>query len=536
MRNCVMRKVVCGLIVGACGLSAAVADAKTFDLQTATLEDINDAFDSGALTSEKLVQLYLERIDAYDKKGPKVNAMISVNSKALEEARALDAERKAKGPRSALHGVPVVFKDLIDVAGQPTTAGFKPFGAPVPARDATIVAKLRAAGAVMLGKASTTNWFGRGFGDTHPIGASLNPYNPEYSPGGSSNGSGVAMATYFATLAVGTDTSVSVQSPSSNNSVVGMVGTYGMVSRAGIVPRGATQDRPGPMGRSVKDVAAMFSVMAGWDAEDLTTFNPMGHFPQGDWSKELQQADLRGRRIGILTEMIPAGAAYKEGLEIFERALEDMRKAGAFIVPVTTGNPTLSNETAQGKLRTAEYEKLAYQNAYLARLGPAAKYRSMEEMIKKVGADKFSSGMISALELQDPGESAEYLARYRARQMYIKLIADTLQRFELDVLVQPFTAKPPQKMGGPEGEEVREARDPSDTFGSNSLTSSLGLPAVVVPGGYTPTHNLPIAIQFFGGPFDDLKVLQVAYGYERSSLRRKTPQSTPPLAGERFDY
>lgn len=536
MRNCVMRKVVCGLIVGACGLSAAVADAKTFDLQTATLEDINDAFDSGALTSEKLVQLYLERIDAYDKKGPKVNAMISVNSKALEEARALDAERKAKGPRSALHGVPVVFKDLIDVAGQPTTAGFKPFGAPVPARDATIVAKLRAAGAVMLGKASTTNWFGRGFGDTHPIGASLNPYNPEYSPGGSSNGSGVAMATYLATLAVGTDTSVSVQSPSSNNSVVGMVGTYGMVSRAGIVPRGATQDRPGPMGRSVKDVAAMFSVMAGWDAEDLTTFNPMGHFPQGDWSKELQQADLRGRRIGILTEMIPAGAAYKEGLEIFERALEDMRKAGAFIVPVTTGNPTLSKETAQEKLRTAEYEKLAYQNAYLARLGPAAKYRSMEEMIKKVGADKFSSGMISALELQDPGESAEYLARYRARQMYIKLIADTLQRFELDVLVQPFTAKPPQKMGGPEGEEVREARDPSDTFGSNSLTSSLGLPAVVVPGGYTPTHNLPIAIQFFGGPFDDLKVLQVAYGYERSSLRRKTPQSTPPLAGERFDY
>ncbi len=517
--------------------AAARVSAATFDLQTATLADIQAAMDAGALTSERLVELYLARIDAYDKRGPKVNAMITVNAKALDEARALDAERKAKGPRSPLHGVPVVFKDLIDVAGLPTTAGFKPFGAPVPLRDASIVAKLRAAGAVMLGKASTTNWFGRGFGDTHPIGASLNPYNLDYSPGGSSNGSGVAMGTYFATLAVGTDTSVSVQSPSSNCSVVGMVGTYGMVSRAGIVPRGATQDRPGPMGRSVYDVAAMFSVMAGWDAEDLTTFNPMGRFPQGDWSQELATADLRGRRIGILKEMIPSGPAYADGLAIFERALEDMRKAGAYIVPVSIGNPTLSNETSQARLRTAEYEKIHYQNAYLARLGPAAKYQTMQEMISKVGADKFSNGMISALELPAPGASADYAARYRARQMYIDLIGDTMKRFELDVLVQPFTAQPPPALGGPgESDERRPPRDPNDTFGGNTLTSSLGLPAVVVPGGYTPAKNLPIAIQFFGKPFDDLEVLKVAYGYEQVSKRRKTPASTPPLSGEKFEY
>jgi amidase len=523
-------------LVGAFAMLAAgpPALAATFDLQTATLADIQDAMDAGALTAEKLVQLYLNRIEAYDKKGPKINAIITVNPDALEEARALDAERKTRGPRSPLHGVPIVFKDLIDVAGLPTTAGFKPFGAPVPKRDATIVARLRAAGAVMLGKASTTNWFGKGFDETHPIGESLNPYNLAHSPGGSSNGSGVAMGAYLATLAVGTDTSVSVQSPSSNCSVVGMVGTFGMVSRAGIVPRGATQDRPGPMGRSVYDVAAMFSVMAGWDAEDLTTFNPMGHFPQSDWSLALESATLQGRRIGVLTEMIPSGPRYAEGLKIFEQALDDMRKAGAFIVPVSVGIPSFSQETGQAKLRTAEYEKIHYQNAYLARLGSAAKFKSVQEMIRAVGADKFSEGMVSALDLEAPGVSADYEARRRAREIYIELVADTMERFELDALVQPFTAVPPPPLEG-SGGGAREARDPSDTFGGNTITSSLGLPAVVVPGGYTP-NNLPIAIQFFSKAYDDLSVLEVAYAYEQASKRRKTPESTPPLPGETFEY
>jgi amidase len=523
---------VCALAIFAVAMPTHAA---TFDLQTATLVDIQAAMDAGALTSEKLVQLYLNRIEAYDKQGPRINAMITVNPNAIKEARALDAERKARGSRSPLHGVPVVFKDLIDVAGLPTTAGFKPFGAPVPTRDATIVARLRAAGAVMLGKASTTNWFGKGFDETHPIGESLNPYNLAHSPGGSSNGSGVAMAAYFATLAVGTDTSVSVQSPSSNCSVVGMVGTYGMVSRAGIVPRGATQDRPGPMGRSVLDVAAMFSVMAAWDAEDLSTFNPMGHFPQDDWSRALKSASLQGSRIGVLSEMIPSGPRYEEGLEIFERALEDLRKAGAFVVPVSVGNPTISQETGQAKLRTAEYEKIPYQNAYLARLGPAAKFKSVQEMILAVGADKFSEGMVTALDLEAPGVSSDYEARQRARQVYIELIRDTMERFELDVLVQPFTAVPPPPLEG-SGAARREPRDPDDTFGGNTITSSLGLPAVVVPGGYTPSKNLPIAIQFFSKPYDDLTVLQIAYGYEQASKRRKTPDSTPPLPGEKFEY
>ena len=503
---------------------STAARAATFDLQTATLADIQAAMDAGALTSETLVQLYLNRIEAYDKKGPKINAMIMLNPRALEEARALDAERKASGPRSQLHGVPVVFKDLVDVAGLPTTAGFIPFGAPVPERDATIVSRLRQAGAVMLGKASTVNWFGNGFDETHPIGATLNPYNLLHSPGGSSNGSGAGMAAYFATLAIGSDTSASVQHPSANSSVVGFVGTQGMVSRAGIIPRGATQDRPGPMGRSVYDIAAMFSVMAGWDAEDLITFRAMDHFPQDDWSKRLSPADIRGKRIGVLREMIYEGPMHEEGRAIFEQALEDMRQAGAYVVdPVLTGLD-LKTETLGRWNRTAEYEKIAYTNAYLARLGPAAKFRTVEEMIAKVGADKVSRGMVAALKLPPPDESPDYLARYRARAMFIELVHDTMDRFALDAIALPYRTNPPERLDGP--------RPPEST---NNLTSHTGLPSVIVPGGYT-RENLPIGIQIFGKHNTDLKILQIAYGYEQASKRRKTPATTPPLPGERFEY
>ncbi len=504
--------------------SSIAHGATTFNLQTATLADIQAAMENGALTSEKLTQLYLNRIAAYDKKGPKINAMITVNPKALEEARTLDVERKTKGPRSQLHGVPIVFKDLIDVAGLPTTAGFAPFGAPVPLRDSTIVARLRAAGAVMLGKANTANWFGRD-DSTHPTGGPpLNPYNVLHSPGATSNGPGAALATYFAALAVGTDTSASVQHPAANCSVVGFVGTQGMVSRAGIIPRGATQDRAGPMARSVYDVAAMFSAMAGWDAEDLITFRSMGHYPASDWSKQLSPDDIKGKRIGVLREMIYDGPDHAEGRAIFQRALDDMRKAGAYVIdPILTGID-LKLETLGDINRTAEYEKTPFTDLYLQRLGTAAKFKSVKEMIEKVGAEKFSRGMVEGLKLPPPDKSADYLARYRAREMFIQLINDTMDKFALDALALPYRTYPPERIDGPRPEES-----------TNNLTSHTGLPSVIVPGGYTK-ENLPIGIQIFGRHNTDLTVLKIAYGYEQFSKRREAPALTPPLPGEKFEY
>jgi len=509
-------------------LSSALLHATTFDLETATIADINKAFSAGGLTSEKLVGLYLARIEAYNKKGPKVNAIITLNTRALEEAKTLDAERKTKGPRSPLHGIPVVVKDLIDVAGMPTTAGFKPFGAPIPPRDATITANLKAAGAIILAKVATVNWFGNGFDETHPIGPSLNPYNLKYSPGGSSNGVGVSMAAYFAAVGIGTDTGGSVMNPSAWCSLAGMVATQGLVSRAGIVPRGATQDRAGPMGRHVSDLATLLTIMSGWDAEDGVTQKGMGHFPESDWGAALGEPSLKGKRIGVLREMLNIGPKHEEGTALFNQALDDMRKAGAFIVdPVLTGFD-LKSLTSGLVGRTAEYEKLYVQNAYLARLGPAAPYKTIQEMIEKVGRDKFDKLMLSALDLPPPAKSADYAARVRTKNMVHDLINEIVTKYQLDALVVPFNTVPPPLLES-------GASDGGAAGASHSLVSNSQLPGIIMPTGYTK-DGLPIALQFTGKDFDDLNLLRIAAGYEAASHRRKTPATTPALPGEKFDY
>lgn len=511
-------------------MAAALSSAATFDLSTATIADINAAMDAGALTSEKLLTLYLNRIEAYDKRGPRINAVIALNPNALAEARVLDKERREKGRRSPLHGLPVVVKDLIDVEGMPTTAGFKPFGSPMPLRDAEVVARLRRAGAIILAKVNTVNWFGNGYDDTHVIGATLNPYNLAYSPGGSSNGTGAALAANFATVGIGTDTGGSVQNPSAYCSLAGMVATQGLVSRSGIVPRGATQDRAGPMGRTISDVAVLLSYMSGWDAEDLMTLRGMGHFPVGDWSTHLEVPNLKGRRLGVLREMHFTRGVDAEGLAIFERALASMRSAGAQVVdPVLTGFD-LKSLTTSAAGRTAEYEKLYVQNAYLERLGPGRPFRTIQEMIQKVGRDKFDKAMVEALSLEDPSTSADYAARSRNVEMVRALIEELIVRYKLDALVFARNTVPPPRF------ESMLIQPAYPIGGSNSLSSNSGLPSVILPAGYTEKEGLPIAVQFVTRPFEDLTLLQVAYGYERSSRFRKVPPTTPSLPGERFDY
>lgn len=504
--------------------AAATASAATFDLSTATIADINAAMDAGALSSEKLVGLYLKRIEAYDKKGPRLNAVITLNPNALAEARALDAERKSKGRRSPLHGIPIVLKDLIDVAGMPTTAGFKPFGAPVPPRDAAIVTRLKAAGAIVLAKVATVNWFGNGFDETHIIGRSLNPYSLAHQPGGSSNGVGVSMAAWYAAVGIGTDTGGSVRGPSAFCSLAGMVATQGLVSRSGIVPRGATQDRAGPMGRSVQDIATLLTYMEGWDAEDLMTTRGLGHFAESNLASELTVPNLKGRRIGVLREMIPSGSQHAEGLALFNRALDDMRKAGAQVIdPAPTGLDMRSLVTSAAG-RTAEYEKLYVQNAYLERLGPSRPYKTIQDMIQKVGPAKFDKLMIEALSLEPPGQSADYAARVRNKDMVKQVIVDVVEKYQLDAVVYPYSTLPPPRWDASEGGN-----------GGNSLASNSGLPSILMPTGYT-AEGLPIALEIVGKPFDDAKLLQVAFGYERASQRRKAPSTTPALPGESFTY
>jgi Asp-tRNA(Asn)/Glu-tRNA(Gln) amidotransferase A subunit family amidase len=302
-----------------------------------------------------------------------------------------------------------------------------------------------------------------------------------------------------------------------------MVATQGLVSRSGIVPRGATQDRAGPMGRNVYDITVMLTAIAGWDAEDLMTSRGVGHLPTTQWPAIVAASNLKGRRIGVLREMVGQGPEHAEGVAILERAIEDMRTAGAYVVdPVLTG-VDLKTQATSAVGRTAEYEKLHIQNAYLAHLGAAAPFASIQEMIEQVGRVKFAPAMIAALTLPAPAESEDYLARQRSRVMLNALINDTMERFDLDAVVLPFSTTPPPAVDG------------RGFGGGNALSSNNNLPAVIVPGGYTK-DNLPIGIQFIGRNFDDLTLLQVAYGYEQASLRRKPPAIAPALPGERFEY
>ena len=507
----------------------------TFDLQTATVADVNAAIDAGALSSEKLVHLYLNRIEAYDKKGPKINSVITLNPKALEEARDLDAERKAKGRRSPLHGIPIIVKDLVDVAGLPTTAAFKPFGAPIPERDAEIVTRLKTAGAIILAKASAENWFGSdGFGGTHPIGATLNPYNVEYSPGGSSNGPGASMASWFGAVAVGTDTGGSVQMPASYNSLVGMLATQGIVSRAGIVPRSLTQDRAGPMGRSVYDVAVMIDAMAGFDPEDLDTREGLGHYPQGTWAGQLTVPDLKKFRIGVLREAMSSLPPNAEAQALFEAALEDMRKAGAQVLDPVVSGIDLGRQSDSSSIGVWPYEVIIAGDVYLKRLGPNRPFKTMKEMITTVGPEKFVDSYPLALSYPPIDEDPGFMRRYRGRQAIRDLVENLLARYDLDAFVIQYASPPPLAKDVSGAAAPSGGRD-SRTLRGGGIVSSTGLPAVVMPAGYTK-NNLPVGIEFIGKAFDELRLLQIAYGYEQTSKKRRSPQTTPPLTGEKFDY
>ena len=509
-------------------LSGSALSSKTFDLSTATLADIIEATDAGALSSEKLVQLYLKRIEAYDKSGPKINSIFFLNENAVEEAKAFDQERLDKGRRSPLHGIPIMVKDLIDVRGFPTTAGFNPFGSPIPARDAEVIRRLKDSGAIILAKVATVNWYGNGGFDPeqHPTGWTLNPYNIEYSPGVSSNGTGASIAAWFATLGLGTDTGGSVQIPSAYSSLVGMVGTQGLVSRSGIVPRGPTQDRAGPMTRSVYDAAALFSAMAGWDVEDLTTADAIGHFPESDWASILGEPTLEGKRIGVLTEMIQ-DPADSEVLACFEEALEDLKDGGALIAdPILTGTNLREFSGSSVTGTTHPYELVPASNAYLKRLGPDRPFDTIEEMLETAGLDMVHSRYITAMSLPSPETIKDYQARHTLRIALRELIEETINKWNLDALVLPYRTLPPPAIS------TGQTHNDGDR---NTLTSVTGLPGIIMPGGYT-SKNLPIGIQFVGKRFSDLNLLRVAHGYEAASQNRKPAESVPSLPGEVFEY
>jgi Asp-tRNA(Asn)/Glu-tRNA(Gln) amidotransferase A subunit family amidase len=504
---------------------AAAPTARVFDLQTATIADINAAFDAGALTSERLVELYLARIEAYDKRGPRINAVITLNPAALDTARALDVERQATGPRTPLHGVPVVLKDLFDTADLPTSAGFLPLKNSQPIHDATVVKRLRAAGAIVLAKVNMSDWFGvpKDGDQSTVLGRTSNPYNLELTPGGSSGGTGASLAAAFAQIGLGSETGVSIRNPTSNNSLVGLAPTRGLIPRAGQVMTSFTQERAGPMGRSVYDVAVLTDAVAGFDAEDLSTIVAPGNMPTASYASFLDQQGLRGARIGVFRDLFRSGPKHAEGIALIEHAIAQMKEAGAVIVdPVSTGIdlfPLLEDT------RTNYYEAQFSYDLYFRRLGPEAAIHDMDELIAK-GGELVKPGIVRGYgEFRSLTHHPDFLARRDTQETLKAAVIELMDKYRLDALVHPFKSLPPERHLD---ENVREKDNP--------LSSVTGLPALLVPAGYTRVENGPIALEILGRPFAEPTLFKLAYAYEQVSHARKPAPTTPPLPGERFEY
>lgn len=516
------------LLRAAAVIAAALAivplRAATFDLQTATIEDINRAMDAGALSSEKLVQLYLARIAAYDKHGPNINSVIFLQPKALEIAQVLDRERKEKGPRSPLHGIPVVLKDLFDTKDLPTSCGFLPLKDSQPLYDATVVQRLRDAGAIIFAKVNMSDWFGsppRGDQST-VLGRTSNPYNVDLTPGGSSGGTGAALAAAFAQLGLGSETGVSIRNPTANNSVVGLAPTRGLIPRTGQTMTSFTQERCGPMARSVYDVAAMTDIVAGFDAEDLLTIVAPGSTPEVSYTTFLKKDGLRGARIGVFRDLFRKGEMHAEGIALIEKAIEQMKEAGAVVIDnVTLGIDLFPLLEAT---RTNYYEAQFSYNLYFRRLGPNAVIHDMDELILK-GGDLVKPNIAKGYkEFNSLMHHPDFIARRETQETLKSEVVALMDKYRLDALVHPFKSMPPP----PHLERAVEQDNP--------LSSVTGLPAVLVPAGYTQKQNGPIAIEFLGRPFAEPTLFKLAYAYEQVSQNRKAPPTTPALADERFDY
>lgn len=524
-------RLLCTLLALTLVGAALPTSAAKFELATASVADINAAFDAGALTAEKLTQLCIARIDAYDDKGPSLKAIITVNAKALQIARALDAERKTKGPRSPLHGIPVILKDNYDTYDMLTTGGSVALADNQPATDAFTTAKLRAAGAVILAKANLSELARSGVSFSSLGGQVLNPYDLTRTPGGSSGGSGAAVAASFGILAMGTDTGQSIRSPASANNGVGVRNTFGLIGRSGVIPNSYTQDAVGPNTRYVADAAAMMDALVGFDPADASTWNAVGKAPKS-YLTSLDPAGLKGARIGYVTNLFGDGSHPEHAIVTAAtmRAVDTIAKAGATIFPVTIPEVDMA-ERSGAPLAVSAYETVRVMNEYFASLGPRSKYKNLTAYVAAASDTTPSvlKGFKQALAMQDPQHDPEYAIRLGRQASFRDALVRVMDDLKLDALFYMHQ----KRLVVPVGADQVERH--------GFLSSSTGLPAITVPGGFSPPTKdapigVPLGVEFLGRPFAEPLLFRLAYGFEQATQFRRNPASTPALPGEVFTY
>ncbi len=507
---------------------ACVSHAQELEIVEATIGDVHAAFENGRLTCRALVDSYLARIAAYDKQGPELNAIQLVNPRAREEADALDASFEADGFAGPLHCVPVLLKDQVETSDMPTTYGSAVFAGFMSGRDATIVTRMKAAGAIILAK---TNMGEYAFGYTgSAFGMVRNAYDPARLPSGSSAGSGAAVAANFGLVGIGEDTGGSIRGPAAVHSLVGLRPTTPLVSRFGMMPANPTQDTLGPMTRTVADTAILLDVLAGYDANDALTAYSVGRVP-ASYEAFLDESGLDGARIGVIREPMdpradPESNDYAQVRVVIDRALEDMAALGAEIVD--------SVELALIDIVDSTYASNSFEteeatNDYLAGL-PEAPVSSLKQIVL--------TGLVvpsrAATLLNVVGKSTNdygYLEVMRTRERIRESVLAAMADAELDALVYATFDHSTTEI--PDDALTSAARDEGYGRGNNRRLSPLiGFPTLTVPAGFT-ADGLPVGIEFLGRAFDEGTLLRFAYAYEQATKRRRPPDTTPALTGRR---
>jgi len=528
------------------------AQSAGINVETATVADLQAAFQKGTLTSEKLTQIYLGRIRAYDKQGPTINAVITLNPNALAEARALDAERRAGKVRGPLHGIPVVLKDNFNTFDMPTTAGCQFLAGSIPPADGFLTKKLRDAGAIIIAKVNLSEFAGGGgstMGATDPKiikagfipngyssmgGQTRNPHNTDYGPSGSSGGPGASIAASFAQLGFGTDTGGSVRGPSSANGIVGLRPTYGLLSRSGIVPNALSMDTAGPMARSVYDIAATLNVTAGIDPTDDATKLSVGKIP-ADYTAFLKLGSLKDARIGVLRQYM---GVDPETDRIIEQSIATLKKLGATIFdPVmipdyigkSEGEISAVLHHSDFKASIGQYLKTDTGPGYPKSLAdlvaltsdPANHYRSPG---KAVGF-KYTASV--AKDMNDPA----YLAiRNEGLAMVKAGVQAVFLDNKLDAMIYPTSPRPATLIEP--SPEPAQAAAPARAVGSGTtIASETGFPDLIIPAGMTK-DGLPVTISFIGTAFSEPKLLGYGYDFEQATKAIVVPKMTPVLPAD----
>ena len=479
------------------------------NLLEASIESIQQAMNSGNLTAVQLTQYYLDRIAAYDPQGPGINSIRVLNDDVLQQAAALDEERSRQGVRSMLHGIPILVKDNYETKGMPTTVGSVLFKGFAPDRDAYLVSKLKNSGALLLGKTNMQE-FAYGITNVGSIhGFTRNPYDLTRNPGGSSGGTGAAVAANFAVTGLGSDTCGSIRIPAAQNNLVGLRGTQGLMSRRGIFPLSSTQDIGGPLSRSVRDLAIMLDQMIGYDTEDIQTAESFGRNFQF-----LANLQLRKKvRIGLLREWMEREEGDEAVAGVIHDALTAMsEKAGWEIIELDSAELEASLDRPLDGYFVSAYDFKQDVNAYL-QANPEMGFSDLEELLA-LGKHhpKVDLRTQKSMAMRSEDESTYYremAQRKVVRRALLRLLADN----HLDALAYPSI----RHVAAPIGE---------DQMGTNCrLAACSGMPAISVPAGFS--DGLPVGLELLAEPWADQKLLDLAYTVESRHPQRHLPESTP---------